>query len=53
MLTRTLSYAKAEELVALLTKSALSPRGTVQVDPRTNTLIITDLRDRLTDRDAI
>jgi type IV pilus assembly protein PilQ len=48
VLTKTLSYAKAEELQALLTKSALSQRGTVQVDPRTNTVIITDLRDRLT-----
>ena len=47
MLTHTLSYAKAEELQGLLTKSALSQRGTVQVDPRTNTLIITDLADRL------
>src|SRR5207248_10151457 len=26
---------------------ALSPRGQVQVDPRTNTIIITDLGDRL------
>ena len=48
MLTKTLSYAKADELQALLTKSALSQRGTVQVDARTNTLIITDLPDRLT-----
>jgi type IV pilus assembly protein PilQ len=48
VLTKTLSYAKAEELQALLTKSALSQRGTVQVDPRTNTLIISDLADRLT-----
>jgi type IV pilus secretin PilQ/predicted competence protein len=47
LLTKTLSYAKADELKELLTKSALSPRGTVQVDPRTNTLIITDLGDRL------
>ncbi len=47
VLTRTLSYARAEELQNLLTRSALSPRGTVQVDPRTNTLIITDLADRL------
>ncbi|MQA28584.1 MAG: type IV pilus secretin PilQ [Luteitalea sp.] len=46
--TKTLSYARAEELQALLLKSALSQRGTVQVDPRTNTLIITDLQDRLT-----
>ena len=48
VLTQRLSYAKAEELQALLTKSALSQRGTVQVDQRTNTLIITDLVDRLT-----
>jgi type IV pilus assembly protein PilQ len=48
VVTRTLSYAKAEELQQLLTKSALSQRGTVQVDPRTNTLIISDLADRLT-----
>jgi type IV pilus assembly protein PilQ len=47
VLTRTLSYARAEELQNLLTRSALSQRGTVQVDPRTNTLIITDLVDRL------
>jgi len=45
--TRTLSYGKAEDLQELLTKSVLSSRGTVQVDPRTNTLIITDLQDRL------
>jgi len=48
VLTKRLSYAKAEEMVALITKSALSSRGTVQVDPRTNTLILTDLPDRLT-----
>ena len=47
VVTRTLSYAKAEELQALLTKSALSLRGSVQVDARTNTLIISDLADRL------
>jgi len=45
--TKTLSYAKAEDLQALLTKSVLSQRGTVQVDTRTNTLIITDLPDRV------
>jgi type IV pilus assembly protein PilQ len=48
VLTKRLSYAKAEELSALITKSALSARGTVQVDQRTNTLILTDLPDRLT-----
>ena len=47
VLTKTLSYAKAEELTPLLTKSALSQRGTVNFDVRTNTLIITDLPDRL------
>ena len=47
VVTRTLSYAKADELKALLTKSALSSRGAVEVDARTNTLIITDLQDRL------
>lgn len=47
VLTKSLSYAKAEDMQGLLTKSALSARGTVQVDPRTNTLIITDLADRL------
>jgi len=43
VLTRTLSYANAKDLTTLLTTSALSKRGTVQVDPRTNTIIITDL----------
>ena len=47
VMTHSLSYAKAEDLIVLLTKSSLSQRGTVQVDARTNTLIITDLRDNL------
>ena len=45
--TRSLSYAKAQELVPILTRSALSSRGEVQVDARTKTLIIRDLPDRL------
>ena len=45
--TFSLSYAKAQDLQALLTRSALSARGQIQVDQRTNTLIITDLPDRL------
>ncbi len=53
VLTKTLSYARAEDLQALLTKSSLSQRGTVQVDPRTNTVIITDLPDRLTTADSL
>ena len=42
-----LSYARAQELQPLLTKSALSSRGQIQVDTRTNTIIITDLPERL------
>lgn len=45
--TFALSYAKANEMQPLLVKSALSARGQIQVDTRTNTLIITDLPDRL------
>jgi type IV pilus assembly protein PilQ len=47
VLTRSLSYARAEDLRALLTATALSQRGTIQTDPRTNTIIINDLPDRL------
>jgi type IV pilus assembly protein PilQ len=45
--TFSLSYAKAADLSPLLVKSALSQRGQIQVDSRTNTIIITDLPDRL------
>lgn len=45
--TFPLSYAKADILAPLLTKSALSSRGQIQTDPRTNTLIIQDLADHL------
>jgi type IV pilus assembly protein PilQ len=45
--TFMLSYAKAEDLVPLLTRAALSPRGEVQVDNRTNTIIVRDLSDKL------
>ena len=47
VLTRTLSYAKAEDVKPLLLKSALSQRGTVEFDPRTNTLIMSDLDSAL------
>ena len=43
----SLSYAKADAMSPLLVKSTLSQRGQIQVDTRTNTLIITDLADRL------
>ncbi|HWP98918.1 MAG TPA: type IV pilus secretin PilQ, partial [Vicinamibacterales bacterium] len=45
--TFTLSYAKAADLAQLVTQSALSPRGQLQVDQRTNTLIVRDLPERL------
>ena len=45
--TFSLSYARAQELQPLLTRAVLSPRGQIQVDQRTNTLIVTDLPDRL------
>ncbi len=47
VLTRPLSYAKAGDLTALLTRTALSARGDIQIDPRTNTIIIRDLPSRL------
>ncbi len=53
VLTRAVSYAKAAELVPVVTRSALSARGDVQVDARTNTLIIRDLADRLTAADEL
>ena len=37
-----LSYARAQELAPLL-RRFLSPRGTVEFDVRTNTLIVTDI----------
>lgn len=53
VLTRPLSYAKGGDLVAILTRSALSTRGEVQVDPRTNTVIIRDLPARLAAADSL
>ena len=47
VLTRSLSYARAEDLRQLLTQTVLSQRGSIQFDQRTNTIIINDLPDRL------
>lgn len=47
VMTKSLSYAKAASFKDLITRSALSQRGEVQVDERTNTLIIRDLRPNL------
>ena len=47
--TFSLSYAKAAGIAPLLTKSQLlSTRGQVQIDERTNTLIVADLAERFT-----
>ena len=46
-ITRTLSYARAEQVQPLLTTAVLSQRGSITTDVRTNTLIVTDLADRL------
>jgi type IV pilus assembly protein PilQ len=45
--TKSLSYATAKDLATLVKDTVLSPRGQVQVDDRTNTIIVTDLVDRL------
>jgi len=47
VLTKSLSYARAEDLRQMLQQTVLSQRGTVQTDLRTNTIIINDLPDRL------
>jgi type IV pilus assembly protein PilQ len=47
VLTRSLSYARADDLRPLLVATVLSQRGSIQTDIRTNTLIINDLPDRL------
>ena len=48
-----INYAKAEDLAALLksgnNNSLLSARGSVAIDARTNTLLIQDTSDRLSD----
>jgi type IV pilus secretin PilQ/predicted competence protein len=56
--SKRLSYAKAADLEMTVKKVALSARGTITLDPRTNTMIITDLpvnieraKDLITDLD--
>jgi type IV pilus secretin PilQ/predicted competence protein len=44
--TYPLSYSKAKDVQALL-KSKISSRGEIIVDERTNTLLITDVKDKL------
>jgi type IV pilus assembly protein PilQ len=45
--TLPLSYARASDLIPVIRKSGISQFGDVDVDPRTNTLIILDLPDRI------
>jgi type IV pilus secretin PilQ/predicted competence protein len=44
--TYPLSYSKAKDVAALL-KSKISSRGEMIIDERTNTLLITDVKDKL------
>lgn len=44
--TRTLSYAKASEILTIL-KAQLTKRGDILVDSRSNTLIISDIPSRI------
>ncbi len=53
VMTRTLSYARAADLADLVTQAVLSSRGQVQIDVRTNTLIITDLQNNLLDAEEL
>jgi type IV pilus secretin PilQ/predicted competence protein len=45
--TFSLSYARASAAAPLIKKATLSARGDVQIDDRTNTLIVTDLPAKL------
>ena len=53
VMTATLSYATAAEVRPLLLKSALTQRGTIEVDTRSNTLIISDLQSALDKASAL
>jgi type IV pilus assembly protein PilQ len=52
-ITKPLSYAKATDLSPLLLKSALTKRGTIELDERTNTLIVKDLQVGLDQANAL
>ncbi|PYV92573.1 MAG: hypothetical protein DMG05_04355 [Acidobacteria bacterium] len=50
--TRVLNYAKAADLSIVL-KKVLSPRGDIIVDPRTNSMIISDIPGKFSAIDAL
>jgi hypothetical protein len=53
-ITRTLSYAKAEDVEEVIREGGiLSPRGKVIVDERTNTLIISDIPKKVQPLDTL
>lgn len=53
-ITRTLSYAKAEDVEEVIREGGiLSPRGKVIVDDRTNTLIISDIPKKVQPLDTL
>jgi type IV pilus assembly protein PilQ len=53
-MTRTLSYAKAEDVQRVIRESGiLSTRGKVIVDPRTNTMIISDVPKKVEPLDVL
>ena len=53
-ITRTLSYAKAEDVLEVIREGGiLSPRGKVMVDVRTNTLIMSDIPKKVEPLDAL
>jgi type IV pilus assembly protein PilQ len=51
--TKSLSYATAKDLATLVKDTILSSRGQVQVDDRTNTVILTDLASRIERAEAL
>ncbi len=53
VMTKALNYAEATELAPLLKGNALSSRGTVSVDRRTNTVVINDLPIYLAKAEAL
>lgn len=50
---KSLSYAKVSDLEDTVKKVALSPRGSITLDTRTNTMIINDLPGRITDAERL
>ena len=47
VLVRALGYARAVDMADLVTRTVLSQRGQIQMDGRTNTLVIADLQGRV------